>query len=178
MSPAPEGDGAWALPRGGPPVRRSGAAAGDPYGKATEDAARALSLTVQTVHVQGPEDLEGAFAAIARQRADGLFVWLYATTLTHRGRIVDFAARNRLPAVYESREFADAGGLMTYGVDNQDLYRRAAMYVDRILRGAKPADLPIERPTKFELVVNRRTVTALGLTIPPSVLLQADHIIE
>jgi putative ABC transport system substrate-binding protein len=119
-----------------------------------------------------------AFAAIKRQRADGLSVWLYATTLTHRARIVDFAARNRLPAIYESPAFADAGGLMAYGVENQDLYRRAATYVDRILRGAKPADLPIERPTKFELVINRRTAKALGLTIPSSLLVQADYTIE
>jgi ABC-type uncharacterized transport system substrate-binding protein len=146
--------------------------------KATEDAARTLGVTVQGVDVRGPGDFDRAFAAIAHQRADGLYVWLHPAMITLRGRIVDFAARNRLPAVYESREFADAGGLMTYGVDNHDLYRRAATYVDRILRGAKPADLPIEQPIKFELVINGKTAKALGLTIPPSVLLQADHVIE
>ena len=149
-----------------------------PYWKATEDAAGTLGMTVQAVDVRGPGDFDGAFAAIARQRADGLYVWLHATTITHRSRIVDFAARNRLPAVYESREFADAGGLMAYGVELRDLYRRTASYVDRILKGAKPADLPVEQPTKFELIINMRTAKALGLTIPQFVLIRADEVIR
>jgi putative ABC transport system substrate-binding protein len=158
--------------------RGRAAAEGDPYWKAAEDAARILGVTVQAVDVRAPSDFEGAFAAIARRRADGLYVWLHAMTFTHRGRIVDFAARNRLPAVYESREFSDAGGLMAYGVDNHDLYRRAAVYVDKILKGAKPGDLPVEQPTKFELVINLKTAKALGLTIPPSLLGRADEVIQ
>jgi len=154
------------------------APAGDPYWTATEDAARILGVTVQAVDVRGLSDFEGAFAAIARQRANGLYVWLHSTTITHRGRIVDFAHRNQLPAVYESREFADAGGLITYGVDNYDLYRRAATYVDKILKGAKPGDLPIEQPTKFEMIINLETAKVLGLTIPPSVLGRADEVIQ
>ena len=124
------------------------------------------------------EDLERAFEASVQQHVRALVVGIDDLTLVHRRIIVDLAAKHRLPAIYASREFVDAGGLMTYGVNYPHLYRRAATYVDKIFRGAKPADLPIEQPTQFELIINRKTAHALGLTIPPSLLLRADHIIE
>ncbi len=113
-----------------------------------------------------------------KERPDGLFVTLDAFTSLHRGRIAELAARHRLPAIYELREYVDAGGLMAYGPSIPDMWRRAATYVDKILKGAKPADLPVEQPTKFELVINLKTAKALGLTIPQSVLVRADQVIE
>jgi putative ABC transport system substrate-binding protein len=126
-----------------------------------------------------PDRIEpDTFAAIRMAGADALMVVYTLGTARQRERIVAFAAANRLPLVSEGREFSDAGGLMTYGPKVLDLYRRAASYVDRILKGAKPADLPIEQPTKFELVINLKTAKALGLTIPPSLLLRVDQVIE
>jgi putative ABC transport system substrate-binding protein len=119
-----------------------------------------------------------AFSEMTRARAGALTVLGSAMFVSERRRLVDLAAKNRLPAVYSHREFVDAGGLMFYGPDLADMYRRAATYVDRILKGAKPGDLPIEQPTKFELVVNLKTARALGLTIPPSLLALADQVIE
>ena len=115
---------------------------------------------------------------MTRARAGALTVLASAMFFSERRRLVDLAAKNRLPAVYPSREFVDAGGLMSYGPNLADLYRRAATYVDKILKGAKPADLPVEQPTKFELVINLKTAKALGLTIPQSVLGRADQVIE
>jgi putative ABC transport system substrate-binding protein len=126
--------------------------------------------------VRKPEDLGPAFEAAIRQRADALVVGLDTLTQANQRLIVDLAAKHRLPAVYASSEFA--GGLVVYGVDYADHYRRAASFADRIFKGAKPADLPIEQPTKFELVINTRTAKALGLTIPPSLLLRADQVIQ
>ena len=125
-----------------------------------------------------PNDYTGAFARIARERPHALITSINAHHYTYRGLIAEFAARYRLPSMSTFREFAEAGGLMSYGVDLRDIQRRAATYVDKILKGAKPADLPIEQPTKFELVINLKTAKALGLTIPPSLLQRADQVIE
>ena len=146
--------------------------------KETQIAAKTLGVTLQSVEVRGPADFDTAFRAIARARPDALITFSEPLTLRHQRSIVDFAARNRLPTIFEIREFADAGGLMTYGASLSDLFRRSASHVDRILKGARPADVPVEQPTKFELVINLKTSRALALTIPPSVLLRADHIIE
>jgi putative tryptophan/tyrosine transport system substrate-binding protein len=115
---------------------------------------------------------------MTRSRAGALAVLSSAMLFEERGRVVDLAARNRLPAVFTSWEFVDAGGLMSYGPNVADLFRRAATYVDKILKGAKPGDLPVEPPTKFELVINLKTAKALGLTIPPPLLARADHVID
>jgi putative ABC transport system substrate-binding protein len=119
-----------------------------------------------------------AFALIARERPDALLVPEGTANWQNRRLIVEFAAKSRLPAAYFWRQFADLGGLMTYGVDLPDLYRRAASYTDRVLRGANPAEMPVEQPTKFELIINLKTAKALGLTIPPSLLQRADQVIE
>jgi len=146
--------------------------------KDTQTAARALGVTLHAVAVRGPDDFDPAFAAIAKERPDVLLTFSDVLTLSHQRRIVDFAARHRLPLVSSSKEFAEAGGLMTYGASLPALFRRAAYYVDRILKGTKPADLPVERPTKFELVINLKTAKVLGLTIPATLLLQADEVIQ
>jgi putative tryptophan/tyrosine transport system substrate-binding protein len=125
-----------------------------------------------------PSRFEKAFAAIASERPGALMVLTDVMFITQRRRIVELVARSRLPAVYSEREFVDAGGLMFYGASLADMYRDAAVYADKILKGAKPADLPVEQPTKLELAINLRTAKALGLTIPPSVLARADHLVE
>jgi putative ABC transport system substrate-binding protein len=146
--------------------------------KEAEVAARALGVRLQFVEARGPEDFDRAFSEMTRARADALTVLPSAMFGSEPRRLVDLAAKNRLPAVYLSREFVDAGGLMSYGPNIADLFRRAATYVDKILKGAKPADLPVEQPTKFELVINLKAAKALGLTIPPSVLGRADEVIQ
>ncbi len=146
--------------------------------KAAEVAARALGVRLQFVEARGPENFGRAFSDMTRARAGALTVLTSNMFVTERRRLVDLAAKNRLPAVYNVREFVDAGGLMSYGPDLADLYRRAATYVDKILKGAKPADLPVEQPTKFELVINVKTAKTLGLTIPQSVLGRADEVIR
>src|SRR5712691_9869284 len=146
--------------------------------KRAEVAGRALAMRLQFVEARGPEDFDRAFSDMTRARAGALTVLGGAMLFNERRRLVDLAAKNRLPAVYSWREFTDAGGLMSYGPDLADSLRRAATYVDRILKGAKPADLPVEQPTKFELAINLKAAKALGLTIPPSVLLRADRVIE
>jgi putative tryptophan/tyrosine transport system substrate-binding protein len=143
-----------------------------------QDAARALGITMQAIEVRGPQDFEHAFAEMIRERADGLTAILDPVTLNNRRRIVDFAAKSRLPAIYNPREFVDVGGLMSDGPSRNHQFRRAATYVDKILKGAKPADLPVEQPIKFELVINFKTAQALGLTIPPTLLFQADEVIR
>jgi putative tryptophan/tyrosine transport system substrate-binding protein len=145
---------------------------------AVESAARNLGVAFQPVEVRIRGELEGAFAAMVRERANALVVAQDPVTFGSRGQIVLLAARSRLPAVYGVREFVEAGGLMSYGPNIADQFRRAATYVDKILKGAKPADLPIEQPTKFELVINLKAAKALGLTIPQSVLQRADQVIE
>jgi putative ABC transport system substrate-binding protein len=147
--------------------------------KQTQIAAEALRLTPQpVVEVRRVEDFDLAFATIASARPHALVVIIDRFLLAHRRRIVDFAANRRLPAMYGYRDYVDAGGLMSYAPSNIDLVRGAAIYVDKILKGAKPADLPVEQPTKFELVINLKTAKALGLTIPQSLLLRADEVIQ
>jgi putative tryptophan/tyrosine transport system substrate-binding protein len=143
-----------------------------------EVAARSLKLQLQVVEARAPSEFADAFSAATRERAGGLVVLGGSVFFAHRPRLVELAAQNRLPTMYGPREFAQVGGLMAYGVDIRDSWRRAAGYVDRILKGAKPADLPVEQPTKFELVINLKAAKALGLTIPPSVLARADQVIE
>ncbi len=146
--------------------------------KEAEVAARALGVRLQFVEARGPGDFDSAFSDMTRARAGALTVLPSTMFFIERRRLVALAAKHRLPAVYTSREFVDAGGLMAYGPNLADMYRRAATYVDKILKGAKPGDLPVEQPTKFELVVNLKTAKALGLTIPQSLLGRADQIIE
>jgi putative ABC transport system substrate-binding protein len=128
--------------------------------------------------VRKPEDVVRAFDTAIAQRTDAILVGNDSVTLTNRWRVVELAAKHRLPAIYNNRVFIDAGGLMAYGVSYPDLYRRAAIFVDKILKGANPADLPVEQPTKFELVINLKTAKALGLEIPPTLLARADEVIE
>ena len=146
--------------------------------KAADVAARALGVQPQFIEARGPDEFARAFSAMTSARAGALTVLPSNMFVRERRRLVDLAAKNRLPAVYTSREFVDAGGLMSYGAHQPDLFRRAATYVDKILKGAKPGDLPIEQPTKFELVINLKTAKDLGLTIPPSVLARADDLIQ
>jgi putative tryptophan/tyrosine transport system substrate-binding protein len=141
-------------------------------------AAEALRVTLQPLELRGLDDFEPAFSVIKEKRADALIVLRNPVTTTHRTRIVDFAAKRRLPAIYGDREFVDPGGLMSYGVNIADSWGRAATYVAKILKGAKPGDLPVEQPTKFELIINLKTAKALNLTIPQSVLYRADKVIR
>lgn len=142
------------------------------------EAGPTAGLTVRSVEVRGTRDLDAAFEAILHERAEALLPLVDPLTLSQRSRIVEFAAEHRLPAIYETSDFVDAGGLMSYGPSVLDQFRRAAIYVDRILRGAKPGDLPIEQPTKFDLVINMRTAKALGIKFPESILVRADRVIE
>jgi putative ABC transport system substrate-binding protein len=146
--------------------------------RGAEAVAPTLGVRLQPVEARAAADIEGAFEAMTRERAGALLVLVNALFYDQRARIVDLAARNRLPAVYGYSVFAEAGGLMTYAANRFDEVRRAAAYVDKILKGAKPADLPVEQPTKFELVINLKTAKALGLTISPSVLGRADQVIQ
>ena len=145
--------------------------------KELEIAAKVVNAPLESLPVRGPKDFERAFRA-ARDRAGGLLVIQDVVTVTHLKQIVKLATAHRLPAIYMEREWAEAGGLMSYGVNQNDLHRRAATYVDRILKGAKPADLPVEQPTKFELIINLKTAKEIGLTIPPNVLARADKVIR
>ncbi len=143
-----------------------------------QDAARALGVALQLLHVQHPDDFEGAFAAMAREHAEALL--LVPSTLfgVHRTMLLRLVAESRLPAINDDRSFADQGGLLSYGGAQPGMERRAAAYVDKILKGTKPADLPVEQPMKFELVINLKTAKELGLTIPPTLLFQADEVIR
>jgi putative ABC transport system substrate-binding protein len=143
-----------------------------------EAAARTLGMILVAAPVDAPEEYEKAFAIIGRERVHALFIGLSPVGATHRQPILDFAARKKLPTMGAGREFAASGGLMAYGPDNADLFRRAASYVDKILKGARPADLPVEQPTKFELAINLKAARALNLKIPNSLLLRADHVID
>jgi putative ABC transport system substrate-binding protein len=142
-----------------------------------ETGARPLKVRLVTVEAKAPGEFGDAFSAMVAERAGALIILAGSMFFAHRARLAELALRNRLPSTYAFREYAEAGGLMAYGVDLRDNFRRAAGYVDRILKGARPSDLPIEQPTKFELVVNLGTANALGLTIPSSVRLRADHLI-
>jgi putative tryptophan/tyrosine transport system substrate-binding protein len=146
--------------------------------KALEEAARTRRVQLLPVVARGGKELEGAFAAIARAEAQALFVLSFGPYMAARQRVAELAIRHRLPTMFASRDHVQAGGLMSYGADIGDLFRRGAIYVDKILRGAKPADLPVEQPTKFELVINVNTAKTLGLTIPQSLLLRADQVID
>jgi putative ABC transport system substrate-binding protein len=146
--------------------------------KGAEVAARALGVQLQFVEVRGSEDFDRAFSDMTRARAAALTVVPSSMFNSERRRLVDLAAKNRLPAVYPQRAYVDAGGLLAYGPSFADLYRRSATYVDSILKGAKPGDLPVEQPTKFELIINLKAAKALDLTIPQSVLVRADQVIQ
>jgi putative ABC transport system substrate-binding protein len=141
-------------------------------------AAQALRVELQLLEARVPDEFDGAFAAIAKERVGALLVLADGLFSLHRTRLVALEARNRLPSMYGNRVYAEAGGLMSYGPYFPDLWQRAASYVDKILRGAKPSDLPVEQPNKFELVINLKTAKALGLTVPPSLLARADELIE
>jgi len=146
--------------------------------KATQEAARTLRMQLQSVEVSRIDDIDRAFAALTTGRAEALIVVPSTITLDNRVQIANLAQKNRLPAMYGGRAFADAGGLMAYGSSLDDRWRRAATYVDKILKGAKAGELPVEQPTKFELIVNLKTARALGLTMPPSLLRRAEEVIE
>jgi putative ABC transport system substrate-binding protein len=148
------------------------------YDQHAASAARALGLTVQTFTVRGARDLTAAFTDMSKNQVHGALVASSAFMFVHRQLLVDLAATHRIAAIYEVQLFVESGGLMSYGVDVREMQRRAATYVDKILRGARPADLPIEQPTKFDLVLNMKTARALGLTIPQTLLLGVDQVIE
>jgi putative ABC transport system substrate-binding protein len=143
-----------------------------------KEAEVAARVRLQFVEARGPGDFDRAFSEMVRARAGALIVLGNVGFFSERRHLVGLMAKNRLPAVYAAREFVDAGGLMSYAVNFQDVFRRCAVYVDKILKGAKPGDLPVEQPTKFELVINIKAAKALGLTIPPSVIARADHVVE
>ena len=146
--------------------------------KETETAARALGVQLHHVDVLGPQDFEAAFQAAGRKRAEAVLVLSSPVTFSHRRELVGHATESRFPTVYWAPEFVDAGGLLTYSVSFTDLFRRAANFVDKILKGARPADLPVEQPTNFDLVINLKTAKQIGLTIPPNVLARADKVIR
>jgi putative tryptophan/tyrosine transport system substrate-binding protein len=143
-----------------------------------QEAAQTLAIQLLPVELREAQELPSAFTAVTSQGADALLTVLSVFTLVHRRQIVELAAERHLPAMYQGREFVEAGGLMSYGTDRLDQWHRTATYVDKILKGAKPADLPVEQPRKFELVVNLKAAEALGLTIPPAILFQADEVIR
>jgi putative ABC transport system substrate-binding protein len=143
-----------------------------------EAAAKALGLKLLSLEVRSLDDFEGAFARAKKERAQALITTTGALINTHQLRVLDFVAKNRLPAIYHYSEFVEAGGLMSYGPDNTDVWRRAADFVDKILKGTKPADIPVEQPMKFEFLVNLKNAKQIGLTIPPNVLARADRVIR
>ena len=151
-----------------------------PQWEETQRAARSLAMQTELLDVRSEEDIPRAFDKAAHSRVDGLLVGIDAVTQQHRGLIVSLslAERRQLPAIYASREYVEAGGLISYGVSYSDLYRRAARTVDKIFKGANPGDLPVEQPTKFELVMNAKTAKAIGLKVPPIVLARTDEVIE
>jgi putative tryptophan/tyrosine transport system substrate-binding protein len=149
-----------------------------PVLKEIEHIAPTFGIQLLRIEVQGPEDYEPAFGAAARGRADALLVRRDPVNQTNRTRIISLAAQTKLPAVYPLRQYVEDGGLMSYGVDSADQHRRAATFVDKILKGAKPADLPVEQPMKFEFIINLKAAKQIGLTIPPNVLVRADRVIK
>jgi ABC-type uncharacterized transport system substrate-binding protein len=146
--------------------------------KATQEVAAPLAVALQDRGVTDASQLDVVFAAMTRDRADGFLALMDAVLSSHRKRILDFLAENRLPAIFESSDWVEAGGLISYGPNHADAIRRTAILMDKILKGAKPADLPVEQPTKFELVINLKTAKQIGLTIPPNVLARADRVIK
>ena len=149
-----------------------------PQVRHAQDAARALGVRLQLLGARGPSEIDSAFAAMTNEQAGAVIVLVDAMLQDNRTRIADLAARHRLPAVYGLSDYAEAGGLLAYGPNRLDMFRHAATYVDKILKGVKPGDLPVERPNKFALVLNLKTAKALGLTIPPPLLQRADQVIE
>ena len=143
-----------------------------------QNGARALGLTLRPVEVKNADDLARAFAVLEKERPDALTMLFDPLASGYRQLVADYAKKHKLPSVFGAKEFAEAGGLISYSSNVAAGFRRAAAYVDRILRGAKPGDLPVEQPTKFELVINVKTASSIGLTIPPSLLLRADQVIE
>ena len=152
--------------------------AAEPFLREVEGAARSLRLQLQLLEVRGPDEFESAFSAMTRGRAGALLVLTDPMFFLHRTRLADFATKSRLPAMLTFREYVEAGGLMGYAASLPDLWRRAPTFVDKILKGTKPADLPMQQPTRFDLVINLKTAKAIGLTIPQSFLLRADHVIQ
>jgi len=146
--------------------------------KEIEPVAQVLGIQIQSLIVYSLDDLESAFSAISKERPNALLVAVSRLIYTHRARIIDFATKRRLPAMYDSNTFVEDGGLMSYGVDWTELFRRAAIHVDKILKGTKPADIPVEQPMKFEFIVNLKAAKAIGLTIPPNVLVRAQKVIK
>ena len=146
--------------------------------KATQEAAKSLSITLQDRGVQDPSELEAILEAMSKDRPDGFLALMDISLRAHQKRILDFLAKNRLPAIFEAKEWVEAGGLISYGANNDDVVRRAAIQMDKVLKGTKPADIPVEQPTKFEMVVNLNTAKQIGLTIPPNVLARADKVIR
>jgi putative tryptophan/tyrosine transport system substrate-binding protein len=144
----------------------------------TQQTARHMGVQIYPVRVHAAEDFESAFETLARERPDALIVHGYIVLVQHRTRIVDFVAQHRLPTIYSLRDFVEAGGLMAYGVHLPEVYRRAAAHVDKVLKGTKPAEIPVEQPTKFELIVNLKTARELGLTMPPTLLALVDEVIQ
>lgn len=144
----------------------------------TQDAANVLGVKLVLFDIRGPDEFAGTFDSMVRDQAQAFIVLPEPTTLVHRARVVQLAAKHRLPAMYPFDDFVEAGGLLSYSPSRSDLWRRSAGYVDRILKGAKPTDLPVAQPTTFELVINLKAARTLGLTIPPSLLLRADRVIE
>jgi putative ABC transport system substrate-binding protein len=144
-----------------------------------DQAARRLKMTVQALEVRGPNpDFEGVFEAAVKQRVSALITIRDAVTASHLKRIADLAIKRRLPSMNEDSPYVEAGGLMSYSANDAEQFRRAAVYIDKILKGAKPADLPVEQPTKFEMVINLKTAKQIGVTIPPNVLVRADRVIK
>jgi putative ABC transport system substrate-binding protein len=146
--------------------------------KETELAGGAFGVKVQYLDILGPKDIEAAFRAATKGRADAVLVLASPVFFSHRTQIIDLAVKSRLPAIYNAPEYVEDGGLMTYSVSTTDLFRRAASYVDKILKGRKPADLPVEQPKKFEFIINLKAAKQIGLTIPPNVLVRADKVIK
>jgi putative tryptophan/tyrosine transport system substrate-binding protein len=146
--------------------------------KPTEEVAQKLGLVVRFTEFQEADDFKNAFASMGKERVGGVLVFGDPVAFERRAQIADFAVRNRLPTIYNIREFVEVGGLMSYGASLADQWRRAATYVDKILKGAKPAELPVEQPMKFELIINLKTAKQIGLTIPPNVLARADKVIK
>ena len=144
----------------------------------TQLAARTLRVEIQSLEIRRPNDLDEKFKAIVKGRADVLVILADPVTMTHSARIIAFASKERLPTMFNQKPPVDAGGLVSYGTNYKEAFRHAAIYVDKILRGAKPGDLPIAQPTTFEFLINLKTAKALGLTMPPSLLLRADQVIE
>ena len=146
--------------------------------KATLEVAGPLGVTLQDRGVQDPSELETIFVTVSKDRPDALLALIDLSLSSHRGRILEFLASNRIPAIFENREWVEAGGLISYGPNYSDVFRRAAIQMDKILKGTKPADIPVEQPTKFEMVINLKTAKQIGVTIPPNVLARADRVIR